>query len=80
MEERNEWKPVYSCVVVEFDTPRHAMESERLFNLKVTDGWELFDITTYPPDPSGKIFERYTFRNRPGFMPKPHPGPVAQDS
>jgi hypothetical protein len=46
------------------------MESARLFNSKVTDGWELFDITVYPPDPSGKIFERYTFRNRPGFMPK----------
>jgi hypothetical protein len=70
VEEQNEYVPVYSCVVVEFDTPRHAMESEKLFNSKVTDGWELFDITTYPPDSSGKIFERYTFRNRPGFTPK----------
>ena len=70
MEEQPEYVPVYSCVVVEFDTPRHAMESAKLFNSKVADGWELFDITTYPPDASGKIFERYTFRNRPGFTPK----------
>lgn len=70
MEEQHEYEPVYSCVVVEFDTPRHAMESAKLFNSKVADGWELFDITTYPPDSSGKIFERYTFRSRPGFKPK----------